>query len=280
MDQLQVHKALREPAADGAGEVYTAVVLRRGQDFFVLRCPGQGLPTLNLTALLAAAEQPLPNGERRVPGEKGGPPLPVDPVQAFPEYRPAVHTKWTGFGRYGSMAAQKFPDLIHYLDPRLRRQAKARIASEVRVMEHLRKCRMQEGPDPRADHIVNYLGVNVTNGRVTGLVFDCLPNLLQYRCMESPLRPLNVDQVITGVRAALEYLHEHGLCHNDVCPQNVGLTAGDEAVLMNFDSCLPPGAPLTAGGATKRLDPDATTSSEENDELCVQALESELRQMF
>ena len=230
-------------------------------------------------ALLTAAEQPLPNGERVAPGNKGGPPLQVDPVQAFPKFRRG-YTVWKRFARYGPMLTLKFPDFIDYLDPRTRPQSKASLASEVHVMEQLRKYHMENGPDPRADHIINYHGVLESNGRIPGLVFDCLPNVLQLRCTESPLRPLDVDKVINGVRAALSYLHEYGLCHNDVGPQNIGLTADEEAVLVNFESCLPPGEPLTKGGATKRLNPDATTSCEQNDLLCVEALEAELRDMF
>jgi len=269
-------------AADGTTELYTTVVFRKDLDFFVLGCPGEGVPTLDLPALLAAAEQPLPNGERPAPGEKGGAPLPVDPVQAFPEFRPAVHTEWTSSASASDAPPPyaKFGSLIHYADPVLRKQAKASIASEVRVLEQLRKYRMENGPDPRADHIVKYHGAWTWKGRILALILDRLPNVLSGRCRESPLRPLNIDKVVRGVRAALNYLHERGLCHNDVCPPNVGLTANDEAVLIDFDACLPPGAPLTKGGATKRLNPAATTSCEENDERCVQALETELRRTF
>jgi len=282
MDQWQIFAATREKPTDGAKELYTKVVIRKGIKWAVLRCPGEGVLTLDLNALLAAAQQPLPNGDRPAPGEKGGPPLPVDPKQAFPKFNPAFHTKWTGsvLATDGPPVYPKIGSLLHYADPILRRRGKANIEAEVLVMEQLRKYRIEGVTDPRADHIVNYHGVFVWKGRIMWLMLDRLPGVLWDRCTESPLRPLNIDQVLSGVRTALDYLHEHGLCHNDVCPQNVGLTANDEAVLIDFDSCLPSGAPLTKGGAAKRFNRAATTSCVQNDERCVQAMEEELRQTF
>eukprot|EP00168_Porphyra_purpurea_P005675 TRINITY_DN1676_c0_g1_i3.p2 TRINITY_DN1676_c0_g1~~TRINITY_DN1676_c0_g1_i3.p2 ORF type:complete len:286 (-),score=77.28 TRINITY_DN1676_c0_g1_i3:578-1435(-) len=258
MNPPQVYAFSRELAADGVTALYTTVVILRGVDWSVLRCRGAGVPTLDLPAVLAASERPLPSGAPRTPGKKGGPPLPVDPLQAFPKYRPSAHTKYTGAAgaRYAPPTTPKIGALLHYVNPALRKQAKASIASEVAVMEALRSHRL----DARANHIVGYHGVAVAKGRITWLVVDMVPCVLWDRCRESPRRPMDVDLVIGGVRAGLELLHELNFCHNDVCEKNVGLTADGQAVLINLDSCVPPGEPLTKWCATKRADEDATTS--------------------
>ncbi len=47
------------------------------------------------------------------------------------------------------------------------------------------------------------------------------------------------DRILAGVRAGLDFLHEHGIAHRDINPNNVGIDKDGEVKIFDFDWVLP-----------------------------------------
>jgi len=254
----------------------------RGRPRFFLRfsfpCMATPRETLRwdvLPSLLAAAEERQTlagvKGSSATPplspGEVDGPELPIDPCEVFPLFEQHLFTRAPS---RDPTVLEKTPRLLSYNDPTARKKCKEWLRSEALVLELLKKH-----PHP---HIVKYHGVVLEVDRIAGLAFERLPHRLDQRC-GAAAPPLDVAKVISGVSQALSHLHGLGYCHNDVNPQNIMLTDDDEAVLIDFDSCLPEGMPLSKG-TTPTWGNGATVSSRENDMACLSQVKDLLREAF
>lgn len=125
------------------------------------------------------------------------------------------------------------------------------VSREVKACEILRKY-----PHP---NIAQYYGCQIEEGRVIGLYFaeykqtlmDRLnPNNLNKTTFSTSNHQLTDDEVnryLRGIKEGISHIHSLGLVHNDINPSNVMLTSEDVPMIIDFDSCLPEGAPLESG---------------------------------
>eukprot|EP00168_Porphyra_purpurea_P019413 TRINITY_DN7727_c0_g1_i1.p1 TRINITY_DN7727_c0_g1~~TRINITY_DN7727_c0_g1_i1.p1 ORF type:complete len:325 (-),score=111.14 TRINITY_DN7727_c0_g1_i1:103-1077(-) len=224
------------------------------------------------------------DGPQASPGELDGSQVYFNPVEVFPAFR-------SGFtmierAHIASELYIKRPQLLFSMDSTERKERMSYAEPEVLFFETVLKHNTLH------PNIVKYHGCIVANGRVTGLVLDKLPEMLAMRCLRKA-SPLNVDDIISQVKAALDHLHNKlhipvdggamvpvSYCHNAVNTQNIMITKrGDRevAVLIDFDSCVLEGLPLGKGMLLNR---SAKTSCKDNDVLGLQMVENELRAAF
>lgn len=181
-----------------------------------------------------------------LPGEVDGPEVSIDPRKVFPRFKPRLFKKTTN---RDPTIFEVTPSLVFYHDETIRNKYKAWMRSGILVLEMLDR----HPPNP---HIVKYHGVFVEGDRISGFALDALAQNLDERC-RSAAPPLDVTKVINGIKDALTHLHGLGYCHNDVNTYNIMLKADDdEAVLIDFDSCLPEGVPLSKGNGSTISSPD------------------------
>ena len=117
-----------------------------------------------------------------------------------------------------------------------------RWAAEVRAFERLSK---------RHSHpsIIRYLGCRVTHGRITGIVLELAERCLCDYSVEAPaFQGVDVNLVMDRLEAAVLFLHSIGLAHNDIKPANVMLHADNQPLLIDFESCAPPGEKIWYAG--------------------------------
>jgi serine/threonine protein kinase len=101
-----------------------------------------------------------------------------------------------------------------------------RLHNEARILETLR-----DGDGPPHPHIIALRAVESSPGGPF-LVLDFLPGTTVYR---SP--PMTLNQAVSvaaDIADALAYVHSKGICHNDISPNNVLVTNGGRAVLIDF----------------------------------------------
>ena len=85
-------------------------------------------------------------------------------------------------------------------------------------------------------NIQTYLGCTNSGGFVTGLCMVKYKETLGVRLKDSS-RPLDVPLCLEGIKAGLDHLHDLGLNHNDIKPDNIMLDSQDVPVLIDFGSC-------------------------------------------
>jgi len=208
----------------------------------------------------SAAAPPL------LPGAIDGPEDPIDPGKVFPLFEPHFMQS----SNPGPTIFVKTPSLLFYHDTTARENCKAWLQSEILLLEMLHK-------NPHA-HIVKYHGVVVEGDRISGFALERLTQNLDQRC-HSGVPPLDVTKVINDIKDALTHLHSLGYCHNDVHVFNIMLKADDEAVLIDFDSCLRENAPLSKGTMPGWGD-GSTISSRANDWACLRQVKDYLCNAF
>lgn len=132
------------------------------------------------------------------------------------------------------------------------------VLNEASVLEFL-----ETHPHP---HIGSYFGCRVTtDGRITHLCLKRYQSSLS-EYAESGLSEAQVVRLVGGIKGGIEHLHSLGLAHNDITPDNICVDSTGEAVIVDFDSCIPFGERLTKGaGSNSRTSRDAPVSSKEND---------------
>jgi len=210
---------------------YSIIIFTRGPERFYMRssCDSSNPFKINVEELKAAAKKGYAAGELH--GEE----LLIDPAQVFPECDPDY--------KRAELVPEVFcknPCLLDYTDRDARTNIRNYLAAEARLYEKVL------GPSPHKN-IVTYHGCSVEDGRIAGICLDRLDEDLCSRRDNKNKPPLDVKRVVLDVGEALAHLHKLGYCHNDVNPQNIMVTRDDKAVLIDFDSCLLIGEPLTKG---------------------------------
>ncbi|CAK7214961.1 hypothetical protein SCUCBS95973_002314 [Sporothrix curviconia] len=124
-------------------------------------------------------------------------------------------------------------------------------ANEVRVYERLAR----HHPHP---NIVRYFGCRVnSHKRITGIVLErggrCLAD---YDADAPAFRDLDVDMLLDRLEATVRFLHTVGLAHNDIKPANVLVHENGHPLLIDFESCAPPGASLSRQGTLGWVEPE------------------------
>jgi len=253
-----------------------------GETHYLQRCKGKvQLWQHDVLEILTTLREGSVGG--RQPGAVDGRPLLLPPAEVFPAFR----SDFTEFDweRLTPKLYAKRPMLLFSADPIERKERKSYADLEVLFYETV--LRHNEHPN-----IVKYHGSIVVNGRVTALVLDRHSKTLYQRCSDTAT-PLDVDSIISQVRAALKHLHTNmyvrddvgnktqvSYCHNDVHVHNIMVTEdGDRevAVLVDFDSCAQAGHPL---GKSMILDPVGKTSHAGIDWRGLEEVETELRRVF
>jgi len=228
---------------------HSIIIFTRGTERFYMRrsCDSSNMFKIDVDELKAAAK------EGHAAGELHGKELLIDPAQVFPECDPDY--------RRAELVPDVFcknPCLLDYTDRNARKNIRNYLAAEAWLYEKVL------GPNPH-ESIVTYHGCSVEDGRIAGI---CLDRLDQNLCSrrDNKEERLDVAKVVREVGEALAHLHRLGYCHNDVNPQNIMVTKDDKAVLIDFDSCLRIGEPLTkAKGTMAGWGLGLTTSSVETD---------------
>ncbi|KAK4076191.1 hypothetical protein Trihar35433_2751 [Trichoderma harzianum] len=133
----------------------------------------------------------------------------------------------------------KRPSLLYYEDTQDASEYSRQILTEIEACEILRR-----NPHP---NIAQYLGCVVKEGRVRGLGFT------RYSVTLSELLRDGTDfdksHCLSGIKAGVRHLHDLGLVHNDLNPSNI-MMDGDDAVIIDFDSCKREGEKLGLKGGT------------------------------
>lgn len=139
----------------------------------------------------------------------------------------------------------KTPNPDEYLDSGL----EARVEREIEVCEIIK-----QHPHP---HLAVYHGCVVTQGKVSGLLFEKYketltervnPNHLSKRAFITSSRTLVHSTMRTWLqhlKSALEHLHSLGYVHNDLTPSNIMFDWDDNPVIIDFDSAGHIGDSLT-----------------------------------
>ncbi|KAM0306239.1 hypothetical protein HYE67_002249 [Fusarium culmorum] len=95
-------------------------------------------------------------------------------------------------------------------------------------------------------NIAQYRGCEVVDGRIRGLCWDRYAITLHDHVREG--KPIDSERILRGVQDALRHIHSLGYCHNDIKDCNVMLDDDGNAVIIDFDSCMPQGEKLLKGG--------------------------------
>ncbi|PKK45265.1 hypothetical protein CI102_9923 [Trichoderma harzianum] len=133
----------------------------------------------------------------------------------------------------------KRPSLLYYEDTHDASEYSRQILTEIEACEILRR-----NPHP---NIAQYLGCVVKEGQVRGLVFTRYSVTLSQLLRDGI--DFNKSHCLSGIKAGVRHLHELGLVHNDLNPSNI-MMDGDDAVIIDFDSCKREGEELGLKGGT------------------------------
>ena len=131
------------------------------------------------------------------------------------------------------------------------------VLNEASVLE-----RLKAHPHP---NIVKYYGCVVKDGLITHISLKKYPrSLVEYA--EPGLSDSQKARIFNGVKEGIHHLHSLGLAHNDITPQNICVDADGEAIIVDFDSCLPFGENLLKSAMDKETMPlKVPISSQDND---------------
>lgn len=190
----------------------TIIILKRGDDFFFASSK-QREHEVDIKELDAVGLQKIPR------------------EHLFPSYESGL-TECVNF--HHDDVYIKRPSLFSY---RNSDTISRRLLEEARVCEKLMAQPHQ--------NIARYRGCVVQQGRIIGLCFDRYAETW----MERRERGVEVNRKwLEGVREGVRYLHTLGLVHLDLCEANIMFRQvdGEEAVIIDFDSCVEEGQPLPA----------------------------------
>ncbi|CDM29788.1 hypothetical protein CBS147339_9162 [Penicillium roqueforti] len=132
----------------------------------------------------------------------------------------------------------------------------------VLLLQEARICQVLMQNEHR--NIARYLGCVVKGGRITGLCFQRYVETLA-GCLEAG-RSVDNKSCLQQIKAGLDHLHALNLIHNDIHMRNI-MIASQEAVIIDFDSCIIKGHQLPAKHKRGRIPEDVWTAGFENDHL-------------
>ncbi|PPQ84084.1 hypothetical protein CVT25_003604 [Psilocybe cyanescens] len=117
------------------------------------------------------------------------------------------------------------------------------VMAEVGVLEIISK---------KAHPNVNkYLGCIRNGDAIGGICLQkhdwTLSDLVEGKIPADRTPPFQPDVIISGIRAALDHIHSFGLVHDDVNPRNIMVDNAGNPIIIDFDSCVPVGAPSRGG---------------------------------
>ncbi|KAM0224777.1 hypothetical protein ACHAQD_001571 [Fusarium lateritium] len=160
----------------------------------------------------------------------------------------------------------KYPGLTSYVADQAQNNFKELILAEANTGEILR-----QNPHP---NIAKYWGCEVIEGTIRGLCYGRYAMTL-YERGEIGV-PLDTQHLLQGVKAGVAHLHSLGLVHNDISSSNIMLDAGDNPVIIDFDSCTREGEKLLKFGTPDWSIEGVKTGSRENDFYGLARLEEHL----
>lgn len=146
------------------------------------------------------------------------------------------------------------------------------LGREINVCEVLRKR-------PWHDNLSGYLGVRETmdGGRVESVCFVRYPHTLNQKVnpcnydkktflTKRTISAAQAEKYLTGIRRGLRHLHKANLIHNNLTPNNIMISADDEAIIIDFESVEVKDMKLLRIKRTSGWhDPEANIAAEEND---------------
>ena len=145
---------------------------------------------------------------------------------------------------------------------------KEEIMREVNFCEVLRFT-----PHP---NVAEYRGCIVKDGLIRGICFTKYEKNLdeavnperkskaEFQYGKYPL-PRGRDLFMSTFQAGLRHIHSLGYVHCDLKPENTA-TSNGEAVIIDFNSCLPVGAPMRVGRTVGWCDPEAYYATRDVDD--------------
>jgi serine/threonine protein kinase len=165
----------------------------------------------------------------------------------------------------------KCPNLLSYypIDDMNQNRIAEEVLREVQVCEHFRLH-----PHP---NIAEYIGCEVTDGRISGICFKQYTQSLQQRLNPGHLnkrefaRSSHLDaelrnSIIEGIKNGLDHIHALGFVHNDITPSNIMLDEHETPIIIDFGSCRAKGVSLEDVGRTYEwYDDEVQTASPSND---------------
>ncbi|KAI0809158.1 kinase-like domain-containing protein [Irpex lacteus] len=83
--------------------------------------------------------------------------------------------------------------------------------------------------------------------QVTALALKRIPHAFPYKWKKAEI-PVPKLNLLRGLKRGLDHLHSLGIAHNDINRNNVRLDESFSPVIIDFNSALPEGTPLTVGG--------------------------------
>ncbi len=107
------------------------------------------------------------------------------------------------------------------------------VATDMHVKSFCREARLHVGL--RHPNIVRVLDFGM-QGRIPFMIMDYAAKgtLQEYIVPGVPLPVATIIPFVLQIASALQYVHQHGLIHRDIKPQNILLSAEDEVWLSDF----------------------------------------------
>lgn len=90
--------------------------------------------------------------------------------------------------------------------------------------------------------------------------------------------PYDPELILSGVKAGLRLIHDFGLVHDDINPENIMIDEDGRAIIIDFDSCRPIGAPSRGGTPGWATNP--STALLENDEYGLSLLQKYMQGQY
>ncbi|KAL7932925.1 kinase-like domain-containing protein [Trichoderma chlorosporum] len=164
----------------------------------------------------------------------------------------------------------KRPSLLDYEVDKSEHGTPELVLEEAEIYEILSK-----NPHP---NIAKYLGCKVVDGKIRGLCLERYVMTLEARVETKT--PFDKDLFLKGIKDGIRHLHSLGFTHNDINPYNVMMTADDQPVIIDFDSCKRTGQELVKCGTPNWGMKDARYATQQNDIYGFDRLEEYLDKHF